>query len=861
MIKNYIKIDWNELKNDGLFIEITNIFKKLDIDIYNLDFQILYNFFDLVNNSTDIFPIKGKTLLTFEKLYIPSQIFSFNQELYLFGGTAKKFPLSIFQKLHMDDTTSIVRLKDLPLASKYNIVVLDDTKENFFWISILKKYLQIHKYRINDNIWEEISLKKTMKFEEITFFMTFTNQMQVLIFSKTSSFMLDLKVFEVKTLETKNFEDLNEKVSFFSNFQLRKNSIKFIKIEKTSKYLALNNIFINKKLNKYYFSYLLLRDVKSPLSLDKSIDKKLRRKPIILEDKPILNIIEILTYFPFSELSLGKLFFNEKNIFTILSRKIDNSLESFDDIFEGAKLMFFLNHKNILKLKDFYVVSMEILFLYKGVYEDLYIIKEKNSKTKIFPTSEEIFQLLYETVTALEYLKSNKMFFFEVNLRNILISRSEKNTYKLINYEYEMNISRNQFYFENRKLFTYLPPMPPLEEFHPEDEKIETFTSLNLDIHKSNIYSLGLSCVSFASNEDLVEFNNNTDYLHIQNIIESLKYPPEIKEILANMTNIDEDLRWDSWNLLNKLKNLKKSFAEKPDFKNLKNHVKNQNNAIFQSDGFVLLYKNDEFLRYLIVFDDNSKFIYTNLSNYCYDAQTSNIYMFYFTNSLNFFQGSFEKEKISFKKLEKPGFLDNGNQSYELNCLSIKGFIYILGYKYKTAQGVAICKNFYCFDISANKWLNYITIPENINDFCYFTENHKIFLISCIKNKLKLYSFDVYKTVWEVSKLRFSRNIQRYYIEFMENQSKFDFISIDIKYPLNGLFDMRKNEIFLINLEKCKVFNHKKVYGVKEDGYNPNNEKDCVIYKNLQKIDGKIMVLTLVMTEEGQEIYIKKKIL
>lgn len=874
-LKNYVDLNSTDRKNQNFFIEIQAILKIMlceDNDELFLDKKCLFQLFDLVNNSTNIFPLKIKTIITFEKFYFPGEIMKLNDELYFFGGNLKKFPSSFFFKLKNDNV--LEKMTDIPFATKTNYVFPDNQKENIFWISFLKKNLQIYKYNLENAIWSTIDLKKQIKFDSISLLIRIPERMRIILISNNFNCYIDLEKCEVIQLEIENIFIFKELQTNF-NFQIYKNSIKFIKFDGRLKILALNDILMNKWTNHYYCCSLPLRDINFPISMDKSLEKTNRKTPIILEEKPIVSIISVLSSFPFSEISLGTLFFKDEEIFTILSRKIDREIENFDDVFEGCKLMIHLKHINLLKMKDFYIISMEILFLYKGFYEDLCILQERNKKNQQFPTKIEMFLLLFHTVSAIEYLKSNKMFFFEINPKNILFQK-QNFIYKLINFEYENNISRNQFYFENRNLFPYLPPMPHFNELQKEEEEKSAskinLNCLNLDIHKANIYSLGLICISYALNENILQYNNYNDIEKIPEIVKTIKYPKELIEILLNMINIDEDMRWDSSNILQRLNELKPVFIKKIGFKslNLKKTI-NETNILFLEENSLLKYSqiNVELKKYAIFFDDESPFIFSQLYGNCFDQKSNTIFIFYFAQKcLEFFQGRFENHQIRFKKMEKPLFLENGNQILEINQLALDGFLYILGYKYKTSLGVSSSKHFFCFDVMLNKWYNYMPIPDNIDDYFPFSHNMKLFLLGSYKKKIKLLIYDIYKHLWEIKKLKNSNTLKR-------NNGEKDFLrdiysgfyTINLEYPLISLYEIGLENIYLLDLEKFKVKKKKVILIIDEKGENNFSKPDSFLqkskffYKSFNQIEKNVFSLSLWFNENTEEIFCKKKCL
>jgi len=231
-------------------------------------------------------------------------------------------------------------------------------------------------------------------------------------------------------------------------------------------------------------------------------------------------------------------------------------------------------------------------------------------------------------------------------------------------------------------------------------------------------------------------------------------------------------------------------------------------------------------------------------------------------NSMNFYEGNFEEKthennrKISFKKLENPGFFDNSSQFFEINSLSLQNFIYILGFNYKTSQGLSMNKNFFYYDISLNKWQNFIQIPQKIKEFFYFTADSKIFLLFFVKKNIKMAIFDIFKQLWEIKRINFSKSF-----DFEANFD--DILCIEIKYPLILLFDMHKNEIYLIELEKCKILKKKSVVTEENKGkFNSFVGEGALIYKSFYQNAEKVTCfLSLWLNEKNEEFFMKKKFL
>ena len=614
-LKALLKLLPSDPKSDSFSSDLKSTLSKtlsFPADSFPFSLETLYTLYDFSHNSTEIMPFVLKPLFTFEPFYFPGSMLLSQSSLFFFGGKFKKFPSSQSFRLEILNNSKLEKLPEQPFATNKPFIFMEDSQEKIVWAGQFKKTIKFFTYHIKEAVWSEIEFMpkalKSVKFdEEISLFLSNPAKNTAYFFSKAMSFSVDVKKSEFQTLQIKSLGFSLFSVDFLANqmnFLFSGNAIRFLNF---SLDLCLVNLFLNKSLSLLYTSQTSLSSIKVPISMDKSLEKRSRKKPIILEDKPIVSIVSSLTQFPFASLSLGRPFMEEKELFLVLSRKVDSVFESFDDVFAGAKSMLSLQHKNIMKIRDFYVISMEIMFLYSGCYDDLSTLSEKTKN----PSETQFFQLLYETISALEYLKSSKMFFFEISPKNILFD-TVKQRFRLLNFEFETNISRNQFYFENRRLFPYLPPMPSLQGLQAEEEEEDEknpdlqpkFDSLNLDIHKSNVYSLGLCALNYVFPGQIVRFNTAADFEKIQEIIKSLPYSIEITDILSHMLDINEDSRWDSWTLLARLKDLKRGFYRKTDFSCFNEQKPEKDSVILTNEGFLLKYhtENDELERIPVFF-------------------------------------------------------------------------------------------------------------------------------------------------------------------------------------------------------------------------------------------------------------------
>lgn len=831
---------------------------------YTLDLEILYSLYDFSNNSTDIMPIIIRPIYSFEEFYFPGTILLNKNYMFFFGGKFKKFPSSQCFKMEILEKKTekkLEKLPEMPFAVAHPFISLDALQKRIIWVGQFKKSLKFYAFDLTENVWSEIDVLpknlKSFKFEdEISLFIPHPRKNISYFFSKSMSFSFDvqksfLQPFRLKAL---GFNLLSiDLQSGLMNFLFSGNAIRFLRF---SLDLALVNLFLNSSFSLVYVSSTSLSSINVPISMDKSLEKRSRKKPIILEDKPLVTLITTLTQFPFSCFSLGRPFMEEKELFLVLSRKVDSSLENFDDVFGGAKSMLQLKHKNIMKIKDFYVISMEIMFLYSGNYEDMGSLCEKDKK----PTEDAVFQLLYETVSAMEYLKSNKMFFFEVSPKNILFDIAKKR-FKLANFEFETNISRNQYYFENRKLFPYLPPMASLEDIQAEEYEEEEknhdlqpkFDSLNLDIHKSNVYSLGLSCLSYASgNNNIITFNNATNFEKIHEIIKKLQFSNEIREIFMRMLEINEDLRWDSWSLLMRLKDLKKLFFKrKVDFSCFNDLKPKKESIILTNEGNLLKYhtENDEIEKIPIFFEENpqEKFDFTRVISSCFCFEKKKLFfLFYRENSQNigFYQGIFNKPGLSLKILEKPIFLENSINCRNLNCLILDGMVFLVGFSFETANGLCFNRSFCWYDVLLAKWSSGMPIPEGVGrDFGLFSDEERLFMMARDHDKLKLFIYDIYRHIWEAKNLHKTTNTLQFSLKEM--------IVFPVSKGISGFFDIKNKEAFIVDMEKGRLCCQKQLRS-------GDKEEKGVFYKELLR-EGERVGCVSVGLGEGENIWIRRK--
>jgi serine/threonine protein kinase len=173
-------------------------------------------------------------------------------------------------------------------------------------------------------------------------------------------------------------------------------------------------------------------------------------------------------------------------------------------------------------------------------------------KMKKFYTENELINIIYQLSFALEELQNRKLAHFNIDTENIIVFKNNK--YKINDFneikeafDYYYSGSSNLIPNENRFI------SPNLEYFF--EKKIK-----KIDLIKNDVYSLAL-CIMYSIKNDInlitkdfimINIYNNEiinknveNYFFYAEKFSQNRYSNKIKNLLKNMLNVFEDLRFD----------------------------------------------------------------------------------------------------------------------------------------------------------------------------------------------------------------------------------------------------------------------------------------------------------------------------
>ncbi|KAL4427510.1 hypothetical protein ABPG74_015213 [Tetrahymena malaccensis] len=178
----------------------------------------------------------------------------------------------------------------------------------------------------------------------------------------------------------------------------------------------------------------------------------------------------------------------------------------------------------------------------------------KTKKKNIFLTARvyDLINSIKNVLICLHQLHQNKFYLKEVSPHTLIIVKEGKffsptnfyheNTFTTINSDIKEQIVK-----ENAIYADYLPPQ--LLKAHEDGL---CFNDVNYNIHKSNIYSIGLIFLQYASLKKIKGFNkiDSGSQVKLSIAISNLPYPKYIQDIFINMLKLNEEERFSATQLL-----------------------------------------------------------------------------------------------------------------------------------------------------------------------------------------------------------------------------------------------------------------------------------------------------------------------
>ena len=363
---------------------------------------------------------------------------------------------------------------------------------------------------------------------------------------------------QIKNSNEKNFFNKKRKSSDFDEPKENNNKINPISISK--------EFFIKK-------AYTLSKKNK-PKILEKSIDNENpisskyqtnTKKPEFQKRKSniIVPIFDINDYEIISQVGTGRTSkvycckLKNENEFFALKKKTyldKNDLDLY--LYNYAIQYSFLDNPNILSVYYINVSEGEASCLMELGINNWESEIATLKKMKKFYTEKEIINIIYQLSIALEALQKRQLAHFNLDPENIIVFKDKKykiNDFNEIKevYDYANNLIPNENRFISPNLLAY---------FEKKCKKV--------DLVKNDVYSLGL-CVMYSIKNDinavnkdftLINFNNNNNgiinknvenYFYYAEQLSKNHYSNKLKNLMKNMLNVNEQLRFDFTEIIN----------------------------------------------------------------------------------------------------------------------------------------------------------------------------------------------------------------------------------------------------------------------------------------------------------------------
>lgn len=765
-------------KEESLIDALFELIAKIHgIDYIDFDvFEVFYKLYE-----QDILEIELERKEAMQKFHIPTEIIEDDEQIYMAGGYLKNFPSPIFLKY---SNGVIVKLVDIPNVLK---IIKDEKKRNLVILSLTKYgFTNYFSFNMNDNTFSK-NLIKSSKIKIVQYFKTENNfiilltENQILIIGPNYN---DWKYFHL------NFDlrNLLNHLKNHKNFVYSNNAIKFLGFDEDQHfYLAI--IFLDPFSKKAYF--LKSNDVNKKISITKKTN----------------NVKDIKS----GSFINGNLYFGS---YLIHIRTVERKSENFDNFFSSLKSFYSIKNKKIfIPIIKTLIYQKKDDFKFHFCYSNEYTPLNIKFTAHIF--TEKFKEVMFSCVKRLENLKNKNFYFYEINPSSIV---QRKSNYYLINFEHENVILNNPIHLMNRINFLFLPPI--------QDEMNE-----NVDLHKLNIYSLGLSLLCLITNQNLCRFNNKQDHSKIIQLVDQIDFNQIIfKNMLKIMLDLNQNQRPSSKELLIKIKKWKR-INEKKEFSfeintnkvfifSNKIYIRESSNDIIQ-EKIVL---NEKLITWVENIEKNSLYILTDLTFFKYNLSNNAKIMFIYP--------SFLKQII---------YLSSKLFMIEENViLGIKMQSNILYYKFNENEVI---------------WNEYFNLPFNSINFISLKQNssHYFFENISLPKGLTVFEYNLNLKNWESQTFTFIDENYNYTDIYDLNKNIFLFF---ISSDLMILYFYKSSQYFTINMRKFEI----KIDQIEYLRNDPKEESYKCIYKGMVEEWNKELFAIFFFSNNQKISYFLKKL-
>lgn len=759
---------------------LINSFFEVFLKIYgtnHLDFELFEVFYKFYVQ--EVLEIELERKETMIKFHSPTEIIDNGEEIYMGGGYLKKFQSPIFIKY---SNGNITKLEDIPNVLK---IIKDEKATNLMVLSLTKYgYTNYISFNLSENTFSK-NLIKSSKIKIVQHFKTENNfiiliiEHQILILGPNYS---DWKFFDLAF-------DLRNVLSHLKNnknFVLNNNVLKFLNLDENQNfYLAI--IFLDPFSKKAYFLKSNVFD--RQISFDK--------KPNKTKDVKSGSFIN------------GNLYFGS---YLIYIRTIERKSENFDNFFSSLKTFYSIkNRKIFIPIIKTLIYQKNDDFKFHLCFSNEYTPLNINFNAHMF--AEEFNEVMLGCLKNLENLKNKDFYFYEINPSSIV---RRKSYYYLINFEHENVILNNPIHLLKRSNFLFLPPI--LDDINE-----------NVDLHKLNIYSLGLSLLCLITNQNLCRFNNKQYHSKIIQLVDQIDLNETFKNMFKIMLDLDQNQRASSKELLIKIKKWKRINKKKES-----SFEFNTNKIFILSNKIYFRESNDDLIKERLILNEK-------LTTWVEHAEKNSIFIL---TDIAFFKYNLENNsKIIFNY---PSFLKKNNY-FPSKLFFIEENIIL---------GVNILSNisYYIFDENNIIWNEYNLpfdsinlISMNYNSFLSFSENNTLL------KSLKVFEYNINSKNWNTQTLAFKD--ENYYYGDTSYLNK-NILLFFISSHKMILFFYKSSHHFTINMSKLEI----KINPIEYLKNDPKEESYKCIYKGIIEEWNKELFVIIFFSNNQKISYLLKKL-
>ncbi|KAL4468329.1 hypothetical protein ABPG72_010730 [Tetrahymena utriculariae] len=382
-------------------------------------------------------------------------------------------------------------------------------------------FIQLSSLNISQKTNLSMSQKQKLKINRYTIEQILAQFGDTILYSATRSSFPNIE-FRILSRainnSTEKIDDIYETLKFLSSNQLQRRIAvvkeAFFAFEPSTSSIKLNLIYSNEEVGQSMaevIANLQLQRSKVKQKLLQSINSSFKKKKKLIDQSSLSNSRRTSIQKHETQENQDKISSRKRNSTQRLSKKLNRKLTLTQDTPKIKKKNIFLT----ARVYDLINSIKNVLICLHQLHQNKFYLKEVSPHTLII-------------------VKEGK-FFSPANFYH-------ENTFTTINSDIKEQIVK-----ENAIYADYLPPQ--LLKAHEDGL---CFNDINYNIHKSNIYSIGLIFLQYASLKKIKGFNkiDSGSQVKLSIAISNLPYPKYIQDIFTNMLKLNEEERFSATQLL-----------------------------------------------------------------------------------------------------------------------------------------------------------------------------------------------------------------------------------------------------------------------------------------------------------------------